>query len=75
MEFEYQKKVASLNRHKKQGTNSEALEKAKAAVSHLHTRYIVDMQSLDSSDELEKYELEQDKYSQKRGPDERGVRV
>ena len=28
------------------------------------------MQSLDSTDELEKYELEQDKYSQKRGPDE-----
>ena len=53
MKFEYQKKVASLNRHKKQGTNSEALEKAKAAVSHLHTRYIVDMQSLDSTDELE----------------------
>ena len=43
MKFEYQKKVASLNTHKKQGTNSEALEKAKAAVSHLHTRYIVDM--------------------------------
>jgi len=51
MKFEYQKKVASLNRHKKQGTNSEALEKVKAAVSHLHTRYIVDMQSLDSTDE------------------------
>ena len=33
------------------------------------------MQSLDSTDELENYELEQDKYSQKRGPDERGVRV
>ena len=49
MKFEYQKKVASLNKHKKRGNNSEALEKAKAAVSHLHTRYIVDMQSLDST--------------------------
>ncbi|KAM3699810.1 hypothetical protein ACJW31_05G054000 [Castanea mollissima] len=49
MKFEYQKKIASLNRHKKRGNNSEALEKAKAAVSHLHTRYIVDMQSLDST--------------------------
>jgi hypothetical protein len=49
MKFEYQKKVASLNRQKNRGTNSEALEKAKAAVSHLHTRYIVDMQSLDST--------------------------
>ncbi|KAI4329265.1 hypothetical protein L6164_021549 [Bauhinia variegata] len=49
MKFEYQKKVANLNRQKKRGTNSEALEKAKAAVSLLHTRYIVDMQSMDST--------------------------
>ena len=49
MKYEYQKKVTSLNRLKKRGTNSEALEKAKAAVSHLHTRYIVDMQSMDST--------------------------
>ncbi|XP_022714966.1 nitrate regulatory gene2 protein [Durio zibethinus] len=49
MKFEYQKKVATLNKLKKRGTNSEALEKAKAAVSHLHTRYIVDMQSMDST--------------------------
>ncbi|KAE7997436.1 hypothetical protein FH972_002074 [Carpinus fangiana] len=49
MKFEYQKKVASLNRQKNRGTNSEALEKVKAAVSHLHTRYIVDMQSMDST--------------------------
>ncbi|RDX66037.1 Nitrate regulatory gene2 protein, partial [Mucuna pruriens] len=49
MKFEYQRKVAALNKLKKRGTNSEALEKAKAAVSHLHTRYIVDMQSLDST--------------------------
>ncbi|PRQ50871.1 hypothetical protein RchiOBHm_Chr2g0138001 [Rosa chinensis] len=49
MKFEYQKKVASLNKLKKRSTNSEALEKSKAAVSHLHTRYIVDMQSMDST--------------------------
>jgi hypothetical protein len=49
MKFDYQRKVASLNRLKKRGNNSEALEKAKAAVSQLHTRYIVDMQSLDST--------------------------
>ncbi|XP_022153593.1 uncharacterized protein LOC111021063 [Momordica charantia] len=49
MKFEYQRKVAALNRLKKRGSSSEALEKAKAAVSHLHTRYIVDMQSLDST--------------------------
>ncbi|KAE9621345.1 hypothetical protein Lalb_Chr01g0012711 [Lupinus albus] len=49
MKFEYQKKVALLNKLKKKGTNSVALENAKAVVSHLHTRYIVDMQSLDST--------------------------
>ncbi|GKV10166.1 hypothetical protein SLEP1_g21571 [Rubroshorea leprosula] len=49
MKFEYQRKVTTLNKLKKRGANSEALEKAKAALSHLHTRYIVDMQSLDST--------------------------
>lgn len=49
MRFEYQKKVAMLNKQKKRGTNPDALEKTKAAVSHLNTRYIVDMQSLDST--------------------------
>ncbi|CAH9052866.1 unnamed protein product [Cuscuta europaea] len=49
MKLEYQKKVASLNKLKKRGTNTEALEKMKATVSHLHTRYIVDMQSMDST--------------------------
>ncbi|XVF74593.1 hypothetical protein PTKIN_Ptkin13bG0122300 [Pterospermum kingtungense] len=49
MKLEYQRKVAALNKLKKRGANSEALEKAKAAVSHLHTRYIVDMQSMDST--------------------------
>ncbi|KAK7261833.1 hypothetical protein RIF29_28154 [Crotalaria pallida] len=50
MKYAYQKRIATLNKLKKRGTNyTEALEKAKAAVSHLHTRYIVDMQSLDST--------------------------
>ena len=49
MKFEYQRKVALLNKQKKRGTSSESLEKTKAAVSHLHTRYIVDMQSMDST--------------------------
>ncbi|KAJ4958855.1 hypothetical protein NE237_025966 [Protea cynaroides] len=49
MKFEYQRKLALLNKQRDRGTNSEALEKKKAAVSHLHTRYIVDMQSLDST--------------------------
>ncbi|XP_019194324.1 PREDICTED: uncharacterized protein LOC109188207 [Ipomoea nil] len=49
MKLEYQRKVASLNKLKKRGTNTEALERMKATVSHLHTRYIVDMQSMDST--------------------------
>ena len=49
MKFEYQKKVASLNKHKKRGANFEAFEKAKAAVSHLHKR---------GPDELEQYGIE-----------------
>ncbi|KAK8928769.1 hypothetical protein KSP39_PZI017308 [Platanthera zijinensis] len=49
MKFEYQRKVALLNRQKKRGVNPESIEKTKAAVSHLHTRYIVDMQSMDST--------------------------
>lgn len=49
MKREYQRKVALLNKLKKRGASPESLEKTKAAVSHLHTRYIVDMQSLDST--------------------------
>lgn len=49
MKLEYQKKVASLNKLKKRGTSTDSLERTKAAVSHLHTRYIVDMQSMDST--------------------------
>ncbi|KAL8504111.1 hypothetical protein ACS0TY_022734 [Phlomoides rotata] len=49
MKREYQRKVGVLNKLKKRSASAEQLEKAKAAVSHLHTRYIVDMQSLDST--------------------------
>ncbi|KAK4337996.1 hypothetical protein RND71_042483 [Anisodus tanguticus] len=49
IKHEYQKKVALLNKLKKRDATLESLEKTKAAVSHLHTRYIVDMQSLDST--------------------------
>ena len=49
MKIEYQRKVAQLNKQKKRGVNPVALEKTKAVVSHLYTRYIVDMQSLDST--------------------------
>ncbi|CAA6667379.1 unnamed protein product [Spirodela intermedia] len=49
MKLEYQRKVAKLNKQKKHGASSEALAATKAEVSHLHTRYIVDMQSMDST--------------------------
>ncbi|KDP34224.1 hypothetical protein JCGZ_07795 [Jatropha curcas] len=49
MKLEYRKKVSLLNKQKKRGASAESLEKTKAAVSHLHTRYIVDMQSMDST--------------------------
>ncbi|CAA2996273.1 Hypothetical predicted protein, partial [Olea europaea subsp. europaea] len=49
MKLEYQRKVSALNKLKKRNASTEQLEKAKAAVSHLHTRYIVDWQSLDST--------------------------
>lgn len=49
MKYDYQRKIAALNKQKNRGTHSESLEKTKAAVSHLHTRYIVDMQSMDST--------------------------
>ncbi|XP_020254093.1 uncharacterized protein LOC109831165 [Asparagus officinalis] len=49
MKIEYQRKVALLSKQKKRGSSHETLEKTKAAVSHLHTRYIVDMQSMDST--------------------------
>ena len=38
-----------MQKQKKRGVKLETLEKTKAAVSHLHTRYIVDMQSMDST--------------------------
>jgi len=49
MKIDYQKKVSLLQKQKKRGVKLETLEKTKAAVSYLHTRYIVDMQSMDST--------------------------
>ncbi|THG03846.1 hypothetical protein TEA_017299 [Camellia sinensis var. sinensis] len=49
IKLEYQKKVASLDKLKKRATNIEAMEKTKAAVSHLHTKYTIDMQSIEST--------------------------
>ena len=60
MKIEYQKKISSLNRQKRRGRNSEALEKTKAAVKYLHTRYMVDFQAMDStSSEIQRFRDEQ----------------
>ncbi|XP_071680414.1 protein ROLLING AND ERECT LEAF 2-like [Lolium perenne] len=49
MKLEYQRKVALLNRKKKNNADIDVREKTKAAVTHLHTRYIADMQPMYST--------------------------
>ncbi|XP_074563620.1 protein ALTERED PHOSPHATE STARVATION RESPONSE 1-like [Curcuma longa] len=49
MKIEYQWKAALLDRQKNRGVSTETLERTKAVVSHLQTRLIVDMQSVDST--------------------------
>ncbi|WVZ62433.1 hypothetical protein U9M48_012187 [Paspalum notatum var. saurae] len=45
----YQRKLAVLNRKKQRGVSSSSIEKTKAIVSHLHTKYIVDLQTMEST--------------------------
>ncbi|KAG6505305.1 hypothetical protein ZIOFF_037660 [Zingiber officinale] len=49
MKIEYQWKAALLQRQNNRGASTETLERTKAVVSHLQTRLIVDMQSVDST--------------------------
>ncbi|KAI5392644.1 hypothetical protein KIW84_077149 [Lathyrus oleraceus] len=46
---EYQRKVVTINKIEKRGKNIESLEKEKAALNHLDSIYIVDMQLLEST--------------------------
>lgn len=46
MKYVYKKKIASLNKHTMRGTSSDSLMRI---VSHLHTRCIVQMHSIDST--------------------------
>ena len=48
MKFEHKRKVAALSKQKKRGAVLSHWGKTKVAVSHFPTRYIVDMQSMDS---------------------------
>ncbi|CAL5066422.1 unnamed protein product [Urochloa decumbens] len=45
----YQRKLAALNRKKQRGVSSSSIEKTKSIVSHLHTKYIVDLQTMEST--------------------------
>jgi hypothetical protein len=45
----YQRKLAVLNKKKQRGASSSSVEKTKAVVSHLHTQYIVDLQTMEST--------------------------
>ncbi|KAL5196967.1 hypothetical protein ABZP36_000479 [Zizania latifolia] len=49
IKMEYQRKLAVLNRKKQRGVASSSLEKTKSVVSHLHTKYVVDMQTMEST--------------------------
>ncbi|KAL4559975.1 hypothetical protein LXL04_032123 [Taraxacum kok-saghyz] len=49
MRYVYKKKIASLNKLTKRGASSDSLMRTKVMVSHLHTRCIVQMQSIDST--------------------------
>ncbi|XP_071682311.1 LOW QUALITY PROTEIN: protein ROLLING AND ERECT LEAF 2 [Lolium perenne] len=49
IKMEYQQKLAALNKKKQRGASSSSLERAKSAASHLHTKYIVDLQTMEST--------------------------
>ncbi|KAI3763322.1 hypothetical protein L1987_53776 [Smallanthus sonchifolius] len=49
MKHEYQKKIAVLNKLTKRGVSNDRLKRTEATVNHLHTTYIVEMQSIDST--------------------------
>ena len=45
----YQRKLTVLNKKKQRGVSSSSIEKTKSIVSHLHTKYIVDLQTMESA--------------------------
>lgn len=49
MKLKYQRKVVLLAQQMRCGASAESLEKTKAAVSHVHTRYTADLQLMDST--------------------------
>ncbi|CAM0905703.1 unnamed protein product [Alopecurus aequalis] len=49
IKMKYQQKLATLNKRKQRGVSSSSLERAKSAASHLHTKYVVDLQTMEST--------------------------
>ncbi|KAE8812357.1 formin-like protein 5 [Hordeum vulgare] len=49
IKMEYQQKLAALNKKKQRGVSSSSYERTKSAASHLHTRYVVDLQTMEST--------------------------
>ncbi|KAK9066085.1 hypothetical protein SSX86_015487 [Deinandra increscens subsp. villosa] len=49
MKHEYRKRIALLNMLRKRGSSSDRLKQTEATVNDMHTRYIVEMQSIDST--------------------------
>lgn len=49
MKMAYNEKLASLNRKKKKGARSRSIERARSFASHLHTKYVVNMQTMEST--------------------------
>ncbi|KAJ4819265.1 hypothetical protein LUZ62_031831 [Rhynchospora pubera] len=49
MKMAYNEKLASLNKKKKRGAGSGSIERTKSIASHLHTKYVVAMQTMEST--------------------------
>ncbi|KAJ1686070.1 hypothetical protein LUZ63_017460 [Rhynchospora breviuscula] len=49
MKMEYNEKLVSLNKKKKRGAGSGSIERTKSIASHLHTKYVVAMQTMEST--------------------------
>lgn len=49
MKMAYNERLALLNKKKKRGASSGSIERTKSIVSHLHTKYVVATQTMEST--------------------------
>jgi Protein of unknown function (DUF632) len=49
MKMAYNEKLTSLNKKKKRGASSSSIERTRSFASHLHTKYVVAMQTMEST--------------------------